>query len=136
MQFNGKCYYFSPDTMNWNSSRAICVSMGADLVIIESEAEQKFLSENAKTDSYWIGLTDAVTEGVWLWVDGTLLNDKAQFWATRTHDSGKEPDDYNGEDPSGEDCAQLQTNRNSKKTWFDSSCKKQYKRICETKAVY
>ncbi|XP_058850064.1 CD209 antigen-like [Acipenser ruthenus] len=40
LQFNGKCYYFSPDEMNWNSSRASCVSMGADLVIIESEAEQ------------------------------------------------------------------------------------------------
>ncbi|MGH0117846.1 UNVERIFIED_CONTAM: hypothetical protein FKN15_003877 [Acipenser sinensis] len=41
VQFNGKCYYFSTDTMNWNSSRASCVSMGADLVIIESETEQK-----------------------------------------------------------------------------------------------
>ncbi|XP_034760469.1 C-type lectin domain family 4 member E-like [Acipenser ruthenus] len=121
--------------MNWNSSRASCVSMGADLVIIESEAEQKFLLEKTKRDPYWIGLTDAVTEGVWLWVDGTPLNDKEKFWATRTHDNGKEPDDNKREDPSGEDCAQLQTNRNSKETWFDSSCKKQYKRICETKAL-
>ncbi|KAK1163317.1 asialoglycoprotein receptor 1-like [Acipenser oxyrinchus oxyrinchus] len=40
VEFNGKCYYFSTDKMDWNSSRASCVSMGADLVIIESEAEQ------------------------------------------------------------------------------------------------
>ncbi|MGH0115078.1 UNVERIFIED_CONTAM: hypothetical protein FKN15_070598 [Acipenser sinensis] len=40
VESNGKCYYFSTDTMDWHSSRANCVSMGADLVIIESEAEQ------------------------------------------------------------------------------------------------
>ncbi|XP_033897924.3 C-type lectin domain family 12 member B-like [Acipenser ruthenus] len=40
VESNGKCYYFSTDTMDWNSSWASCVSMGADLVIIESEAEQ------------------------------------------------------------------------------------------------
>ncbi|XP_058849532.1 asialoglycoprotein receptor 1-like [Acipenser ruthenus] len=135
VESNGKCYYFSTDTMNWNSSQASCVSVEADLVIIESEEEQKFLLKKAKTDSYWIGLTDAVNEGVWLWVDGTPLNDKAKFWATRTHDKGKEPDDYKGDDPAGEDCAQLQPKRNSRETWFDSSCKKQYKRICETKAL-
>ncbi|XP_058849987.1 C-type lectin domain family 4 member E-like isoform X1 [Acipenser ruthenus] len=163
--FNGKCYYFSTDRMNWHSSRDNCTSLGGHLVIIESDGEQmtdhrhrhsstdrglfsvqRFLSgkvtheaktSNEEEQSYWIGLTDAVTEGTWLWVDGTPLigNVKAKFWATRTHDKGKEPDDYNGEDSSGEDCAQLHPKRNSKETWFDSSCKKQFKRICETKAV-
>ncbi|XP_058850011.1 C-type lectin domain family 4 member E-like [Acipenser ruthenus] len=148
--FNGKCYYFSTDRMNWTSSRDNCTSLGGHLVIIESDVEQRFLSDKAliitrssqgayryEDKSYWIGLTDAVTEGTWLWVDGTPLIDnvQAKFWATRTHDNGKEPDDNKREDPSGEDCAQLQTNRNSKETWFDSSCKKQYKRICETKAL-
>ncbi|KAK1134395.1 hepatic lectin-like [Acipenser oxyrinchus oxyrinchus] len=40
MQFNGKCYYFSTDTMDWNSSHDNCKSMGGHLVIIESKAEQ------------------------------------------------------------------------------------------------
>ncbi|KAK1163345.1 CD209 antigen-like protein C isoform X1 [Acipenser oxyrinchus oxyrinchus] len=145
--FNGKCYYFSTDRMNWNSSRDNCTSLGGHLVIIESDGEQGFLSDKAwnitqeaniinEEKSYWIGLTDAVTEGTWLWVDGTPLigNDQAKFWATRS-DGGKEPDDYKGEDPSGEDCAQLEPKSNSQKTWFDASCTKQYERICETKAV-
>ncbi|XP_058850066.1 C-type lectin domain family 4 member M-like [Acipenser ruthenus] len=142
VESNGKCYYFSPDKMNWNSSRASCVSMGADLVIIESEAEQKFLLENDKSkpllgnaekNSYWIGLTDAATEGTWLWVDGTPLNDKAKYW------HGNEPDDWKGEDSSGEDCARLAyltSPANSLKAWFDASCtRQQHRRICETTAL-
>ncbi|MGH0115074.1 UNVERIFIED_CONTAM: hypothetical protein FKN15_070594 [Acipenser sinensis] len=141
---NGKCYYISTDRMNWNSSRDNCTSLGGHLVIIESDGEQRFLSDKAwivtQEQSHWIGLTDAVTEGTWLWVDGTPLigNVKAKFWTTRSFlvlNYVKEPDDYKGEDPSGEDCAKLQPKRNSYETWFDSSYKKQYKRICETKAV-
>ncbi|XP_058850003.1 C-type lectin domain family 4 member D-like isoform X2 [Acipenser ruthenus] len=130
VESNGKCYYFSPEKMDWNSSRASCVSMGADLVIIENEAEQKFLYENAKKNYYLIGLTDAVTEGVWLWVDGTPLNDKAKFWY------GNEPDDWKEVDSSGEDCAHLKLLEDPLKDWFDGTCRLgQYNRICETMAV-
>ncbi|XP_058849999.1 asialoglycoprotein receptor 1-like isoform X1 [Acipenser ruthenus] len=130
VESNGKCYYFSPDKMDWHSSRSSCVSMGADLVIIESEAEQKFLHENAKKNYHWIGLTDAVTEGVWLWVDGTPLNDKAKFWY------GNEPDDWKEVDSSGEDCAHLKFLEDPLKDWFDGTCRLgQYNRICETMAV-
>ncbi|XP_058849972.1 asialoglycoprotein receptor 1-like [Acipenser ruthenus] len=143
VESNGTCYYFSPDKMDWHSSRASCVSMGADLVIIESDAEQKFLLENDKSkpllgnaekNSYWIGLTDAATEGTWLWVDGTPLNDKAKYW------HGNEPDDWKrGGDSSGEDCARLAYSTspaNSLKAWFDASCtRQQHRRICETTAL-
>ncbi|XP_058850062.1 hepatic lectin-like [Acipenser ruthenus] len=105
MQSNGKCYYFSTDKMDWHSSRDNCTSMGGHLVIIESEAEQRFLLNEAKAHAgnrYWIGLTDAVTEVAWLWVDGTPLNDKAKYWY------GKEPDDDKKcGDSSGQDCADL-----------------------------
>ncbi|XP_041077107.1 C-type lectin domain family 4 member E-like [Polyodon spathula] len=129
--------------MNWDSSRDNCRSLGGHLVIVESEREQRFLSDKVwnitqeakiihlEEQSHWIGLTDAVTEGAWLWVDGTPLigNVQAKFWATRS-DGGKEPDNYNNEN-----CAELQPRRNVHEIWFDSLCIKQYKRICETKAV-
>ncbi|XP_033897947.3 C-type lectin domain family 4 member E-like [Acipenser ruthenus] len=131
MQSNGKCFYFSTDTMDWNSSRDNCTSMGGHLVIIESEAEQRFLMNAAKAhpgNLYWIGLTDAVTEGTWLWVDGTPLNDKTQYWG-----SG-EPNNKKG----GEDCAHLPFHAdplNPLNSWNDIECQKNYSRICETIAV-
>ncbi|XP_058849509.1 asialoglycoprotein receptor 1-like [Acipenser ruthenus] len=134
VESNRKCYYFSTDRMDWHSSQASCVSMGADLVIIESEAEQRFLLNEAKAhpwNRYWIGLTDAVTEGAWLWVDGTPLNDKAKYWYRN------EPDDWKGdEDSSGQDCADLMSVPDPLKAWFDQSCTQQPNRwICETMAV-
>ncbi|ROI15620.1 C-type lectin domain family 4 member F [Anabarilius grahami] len=38
--WGGKLYYFSSDKLNWLSSRAFCISKGADLVTITSQSEQ------------------------------------------------------------------------------------------------
>ncbi|XP_051988679.1 CD209 antigen-like protein D [Xyrauchen texanus] len=70
----GRFYVFSTDTKDWKSSRERCQALGGDLVIINNEEEQDFLSE--KVDGYdfnWIGLTDIQNEGVWLWVDNAPL---------------------------------------------------------------
>lgn len=119
--------------------------MGGHLVIIETEEEQRFLSEKAKQIlnntiltmkeelSYWIGLTDVVKEGDWLWVDNTTLNSSTVYWATRQHDGGKEPDNYAIDDKSGEDCVHLLPVKNKTlNIWYDSSCSSHYKMICET----
>ncbi|KAJ8343138.1 hypothetical protein AAFF_G00248780 [Aldrovandia affinis] len=77
-QRNSTCYYFSTERKSWNASRSACLKQGADLVIIESEEEQDFISKHTRGDGYWIGLSDSETEGTWLWVDGTpLQKDKA-----------------------------------------------------------
>ncbi|KAJ8366753.1 hypothetical protein AAFF_G00342670 [Aldrovandia affinis] len=77
-QRNSTCYYFSIERKSWNASRSACLEQGADLVIIESEEEQDFISKHTREGVYWIGLSDSETEGTWLWVDGTpLQEDKA-----------------------------------------------------------
>ena len=43
---------------------------------------------------YWLGATDEVTEGVWLWTDGTLATDMlADKFSSSEPDGG---DDQNG----------------------------------------
>ncbi|XP_061072116.1 CD209 antigen-like protein E isoform X2 [Conger conger] len=85
-QFSSKCYYFSMERKSWKDSHSDCIKWAADLVIIESQEEQEFITKYIQ-DYYWIGLSDLETEGTWLWVDGTLL--QKNYWK-----SG-EPDDRN-----------------------------------------
>ncbi|XP_065140774.2 C-type lectin domain family 4 member F-like [Paramisgurnus dabryanus] len=124
--------YFSTDKRDWASSRAVCVSMGADLVTITSQKEQDFLVSKIK-ETHWIGLNDLKTEGRWVWVnDQTLEETGVKFWYKR--ESGKnEPDNWKVEDSSGENCASLGNSSGDVETWFDNSCKEKKRFICEKK---
>uniref|UniRef100_A0A8C5G9D7 C-type lectin domain-containing protein n=1 Tax=Gouania willdenowi TaxID=441366 RepID=A0A8C5G9D7_GOUWI len=66
-------YYISSVKKSWQKSRDDCWDRGADLMIIDNRAEQDFVETYQKR--MWIGLSDAKTEGVWKWVDGSLLQD-------------------------------------------------------------
>lgn len=37
---------------------------------------------NSNEELYWIGLTDAQTEGTWLWADGSPLSTRFECWET------------------------------------------------------
>ncbi|XP_067337678.1 CD209 antigen-like protein E isoform X2 [Channa argus] len=132
----GKCYYFSNNRSSWNQSREECVHHGGDLVKIDSREEQSFLEErlrnkmNEAEDKFWIGLTDSREEGRWLWVDGSELNTSLTFW------SGNEPDNWSGIHPDGEDCVRMGEKGGAVelKCWFDLSCNKPQKSICEKAA--
>ncbi|KAF3694519.1 CD209 antigen Dendritic cell-specific ICAM-3-grabbing non-integrin 1 [Channa argus] len=52
--------------------RQDCKDREADLVVIDSAEEQKFISDFV-TVGAWIGLTDSEKEGTWKWVDGSSL---------------------------------------------------------------
>ncbi|KAI4883139.1 hypothetical protein NFI96_020583, partial [Prochilodus magdalenae] len=80
---------------------------------------------------YWVGLTDAVKEGDWRWLDGTRLSETPKYWA------GKEPDNWKGERnkyPEGEDCAEMLLSTTAYYLWdaFCDQMKKKY--VCEAKA--
>ncbi|XP_035240891.1 hepatic lectin-like [Anguilla anguilla] len=126
-QFSFKCYYFSTERKSWMSSRSDCIKRGADLVVIESEEEQEFITNHTKEDHCWIGLSDLETEGIWIWVDGTPL--QRGFWV-----SG-EPDDHywiNMKKYEKSDCALTMT---GKKAWADNRCDYIQYWICETNAL-
>ncbi|KAJ8361898.1 hypothetical protein AAFF_G00414080 [Aldrovandia affinis] len=121
-QRNSTCYYFSIERKSWNASRIDCLKQGADLVIIESEEEQDFISKHTIGGGYWIGLSDSETEGTWLWVDGTPLQKDKAFWKRG------QPNDYYG----AEDCAFTVPGLNK---WAAGPCDWIMKSICKTDAL-
>ncbi|XP_076027219.1 uncharacterized protein LOC143016665 [Genypterus blacodes] len=113
-KFQSSCYYVSKSKKNWKESRQECLRSGANLVIINSRAEQAFLK--GLHDLFWIGLSDLDNEGQWRWVDGTGLTDG--IWAP------EEPNDEYG----GEDCVELLQKFNA---WNDASCSAMKHSVCE-----
>ncbi|XP_027868964.1 natural killer cells antigen CD94-like [Xiphophorus couchianus] len=81
--FQKKCYFFySPHPwLTWSKSRDFCQDKHADLVVIDDQKEQEFVSNHTKyyydnDHGYWMGLQQ--TNNNWIWVDGQ--RDTLGFW--------------------------------------------------------
>ncbi|KAJ8280759.1 hypothetical protein GJAV_G00058660 [Gymnothorax javanicus] len=123
-QFGSKCYYFSTEKKSWTDSRNACIKQGADLVVIEREEEQDFITKHVREDS-WIGLSDSENEGAWLWVDKTSL--RIQLWI-----KGEPDNHYQPGNKTGANCAITVT---QSQTWEDTHCYSLHKTVCETDAL-
>ncbi|XP_067282152.1 C-type lectin domain family 6 member A-like [Pseudorasbora parva] len=126
----GNCYFFSPGEQTWFESRDLCVASEAHLVTINNTEIHDFLVSKIK-ETHWIGLNDLETEGHWVWMNNQTLNEaQRKFWFKKT--SGKdEPDNWKGDDASGENCACLGYELYHLNSWFDASCKYKKKYICQ-----
>ncbi|KAF0044432.1 hypothetical protein F2P81_003590 [Scophthalmus maximus] len=126
---NSSCYFFSyfeANTVqkNWLDSRADCISRGADLVVIDNPGEQEFVSNIVRnfmgdghqwTKGSWIGITDTLTEGTWVWINN-VTEVEQRYWMDG------EPNNSGG---NGEDCGiVIYSSSNPWKTWFDGQCQK------------
>uniref|UniRef100_A0A8C6SUV1 C-type lectin domain-containing protein n=1 Tax=Neogobius melanostomus TaxID=47308 RepID=A0A8C6SUV1_9GOBI len=144
-KLNGiKCYHFSTTKSSWDQSRDECQEKGGDLVKIDSREQQRFLfyegreliKTNDNEDKFWIGLTDAVIEDQWRWVDDTPLNQSLSFWFEMG--DKVEPDNWTDKDkkPEGEDCVRMGEMgiEYVEKCWFDKHCEAEQRFICEKEA--
>ncbi len=109
-QYEGKAYAFCADPPSpWLAAQLLCNTYGYDLVSINDDLENTFVTDAADfydggTD-WWIGYTDQVSEGTFLWEDGS--------GSTYTNWEPGQPNDF-----LGQDCAELDTDG----TWNDTSC--------------
>ncbi|XP_040915996.1 C-type lectin domain family 7 member A-like [Toxotes jaculatrix] len=130
------CYYFSPNELlsrkNWLDSRVNCISQGGDLLVINNLVEQQLLNDNLPhvsssssvwwQNGYWIGLTKAVVEETWVWVNN-MTDARTAYWR-------------NGQPrPSGSqsgNCAAYYYFSDAMKTWYNGDCHNHtLKWICE-----
>ncbi|CAL8338568.1 unnamed protein product [Arctogadus glacialis] len=69
-------------------SRKLCVTDGADLVVVDSKEEMDFISRYG--GHTWLGATDEASDGLWRWLDGTVLSVDNPSWERGNPDGGKE----------------------------------------------
>ncbi|CAL8369632.1 unnamed protein product [Lota lota] len=121
-KFGCKCYRLSDVYGSWNKSRKFCVSQGADLVVVDSKEEMDFISRNVS--SFWLGATDEAREGMWRWVDGTVLSVDNPSWSRGKPDGGED-----------KNCLMLKVSEETKYKWRGERCEVQRKGICERDLV-
>ncbi|XP_066468891.1 hepatic lectin-like [Tiliqua scincoides] len=116
--FNGKCYFFSLETVSWTRARNLCQSSDSQLVTIDGFPKQFFLQTRTRNERFWIGLHDIQTEGEWKWLDGSDYITGFKNW------KAGEPNSYRNTD---EDCGQLWINGE----WNDYDCSSISYYVCE-----
>lgn len=97
---NGIHYYLSTNQLTWTQAAAQAVANGGHIAVIPNAAVNNFLQANNSGLQAYIGLTDEITEGTFLWVDGSPI--------TYTNWSPGEPNNAGG--GNGEDYAIMFTN--------------------------
>jgi len=113
-------YLFCGASVTWNEAVSRCEDYNRQLVVIQNESENYFLTDILDTrlpSIWWIGMSDSEQEGDWRWIDGSELTLDA--W----HQG--EPNDYGGED-----CGEIY--RWGSETWNDAPCDANNNFICET----
>jgi hypothetical protein len=120
--FGGHCYSLVTGYKSWDDANKECVGKKAHLVSITSGDENKFVHEvligkqQFDPRTYWIGLSDAATEGTFVWTTNEPLGYKN--W------DNNEPNDF----LNNEDCASLGTNNGK---WNDERCSIVHQAVCE-----
>ncbi|MFT3909366.1 MAG: HYR domain-containing protein [Ferruginibacter sp.] len=66
--FNGHKYYLSTNAVTWQQAKTAAAAIGGKLVSVTTAGEMNFLA--AFNKRFWIGLTDEVTEGTYIWSSG------------------------------------------------------------------
>uniref|UniRef100_A0A3P8ZXM0 C-type lectin domain-containing protein n=2 Tax=Esox lucius TaxID=8010 RepID=A0A3P8ZXM0_ESOLU len=88
MLFQSSCYlilFSDAPWKNWTESREDCKKRESDLVVISSQPEQEFISNQTQSyydvfHGYWIGLSYQANNQSWMWVDGSVQGLDKGFW--------------------------------------------------------
>jgi gliding motility-associated-like protein len=107
---NCSMYFYNPQSLSGSAAQAFAQSLGANLISIQSAAENACIINALNTKGYggiiWIGFNDEASEGLFEWYD--------QSPVTYTNWAPGEPNNLGG----NEDCTQIYPNGQ----WNDLPC--------------
>ncbi len=86
--YNGHHYYCSTTNATWLNAQAVCEQNGGHLAVINTAGENAFLANQLTIQSAYIGLSDHITEGSFVWANSDELN--------YTNWYPGQPNNYNG----------------------------------------
>ncbi|XP_030259767.1 lactose-binding lectin l-2-like isoform X1 [Sparus aurata] len=124
--FNGRCYKYVATDLTFADAELQCLSEGANLVSIHSPEEKDFVSFLIKNfDSAqghtWIGLSDILKEGRWMWTDGSVVD--FVFW------HAGQPDNAGG----NEHCGHIWAGTALR--WNDHLCSQTFPSVCASRIM-
>jgi hypothetical protein len=110
---SGNCFVFFLTPKTWVNAKAACDAMpGAHFAVVTSAAQNAIIAGLAAGHATFLGMTDSVTEGMWVWVDGTPIG--YNNWRSGVPD--------NGGGSYQEDCLVIEGNKTPNDTWDDRPC--------------
>ncbi|XP_030631871.1 asialoglycoprotein receptor 1 [Chanos chanos] len=119
--YSGFCYFFSEEGKPWYTARDDCQSKNADLLVLKSAEERRFVVSRTMPLYYWLGLTDEEDQE-WKWVDGTTYKLDRSEWMPG------QPDNWRAHGlGGGEDCAHF--HRDGR--YNDDHCSRKYRYVCK-----
>nr|1FIF_A Chain A, MANNOSE-BINDING PROTEIN-A [Rattus norvegicus]1FIF_B Chain B, MANNOSE-BINDING PROTEIN-A [Rattus norvegicus]1FIF_C Chain C, MANNOSE-BINDING PROTEIN-A [Rattus norvegicus]1FIH_A Chain A, MANNOSE-BINDING PROTEIN A [Rattus norvegicus]1FIH_B Chain B, MANNOSE-BINDING PROTEIN A [Rattus norvegicus]1FIH_C Chain C, MANNOSE-BINDING PROTEIN A [Rattus norvegicus] len=114
-----KFFVTNHERMPFSKVKALCSELRGTVAIPRNAEENKAIQEVAKTSAF-LGITDEVTEGQFMYVTGGRL--------TYSNWKKDQPDDWYGHGlGGGEDCVHIVDNG----LWNDDSCQRPYTAVCE-----
>lgn len=79
LEFEGRYYAAIQHRFTWHEARLHCEEIDGMLACVSSDAELSFLRGFVTGgNSYWLGATDELQEGNWVWLDGSSY--RIQDW--------------------------------------------------------
>ncbi len=73
-EYGGSTYFCSTTSdYTWAQANALAAQHGGHLAIINSAGENNYISTNMIATESWIGLSDEVSEGTFVWINGDPL---------------------------------------------------------------
>ncbi|XP_062577476.1 perlucin-like [Saccostrea cucullata] len=122
--YNSRCYLFVMHmSADWNEASQFCHTQNSRLAEIDNAREDNFLVQHLKdygrSANFWVGGTDVIIEGDWIW---SLSQTPIHHY---THWDPREPNDLGGD----ENCMEMRQEYGY--MWNDMSCHVRQYFICE-----